>query len=130
MYKKINSAYLSAAARTDVSHETLTRLSDKRHRAHTKVRMSANQSNKANRRCKIYFDHTVNSLMHNNCISAKKKFSVLIKLMKTGKCSNIPNIIENGNVISDSQTKVNIFNDFFLQIKPLFQEMKILFLFY
>ena len=51
--------------------------------------------------------------MHNCEISAKKKFSILTKLMKNQKSSGIPPLIEDNEVINDPLTKSNIFNDMF-----------------
>ena len=51
--------------------------------------------------------------MHNHHITAKKKFSILTKLMKNNKISRIPPIIENEQVITDPQKKADIFNSFF-----------------
>ena len=51
--------------------------------------------------------------MKNVEISAKKKFSILTKLMKTQKVSNIPPILDNGKVVTDAQAKCKIFNDYF-----------------
>ena len=57
--------------------------------------------------------NSVNATMHSSNISAKKKFSILTKLIRTQKVSSVPPIIENGEVITDSQEKANIFNNFF-----------------
>ena len=51
--------------------------------------------------------------MHNSQISAKKKFSILSRLLKTQKVSSIPPLIENGEVVTDNQAKCNLFNNFF-----------------
>ena len=51
--------------------------------------------------------------MHNSCISAKKKFSILSKLIRTQKVSSVPPINSNGGVVTNSQEKANIFNNFF-----------------
>ena len=51
--------------------------------------------------------------MHNSQISAKKKFPILSRLLKTQKVSSIPPLIENGEVVTDNQAKCNLFNNFF-----------------
>ena len=51
--------------------------------------------------------------MKNVEISAKKKFSIITKLMKTQKVSNIPPILDNGKVVTGAQAKCKIFNDYF-----------------
>ena len=51
--------------------------------------------------------------MQNYEISAKKKFSILTKLMKNQKNSNIPPLIQNGEVINDAKQKSEQLNDFF-----------------
>ena len=52
--------------------------------------------------------------MQNYEISAKKKFSILTKLMKNQKNSNIPPLIQNGEVINDSKKKSEQLNDLFV----------------
>ena len=51
--------------------------------------------------------------MQNYEIPAKKKFSILLKLMKSQKLSSIPPILSNNEVIDDAQRKSQIFNDIF-----------------
>ena len=93
--------------------ELITRLTDKKQKSYKSYRSAANESCKANRRAKLAFFNSVNSTMHNGSISAKKKFCILTKLIRTQKISTVPPIIENGEVITDSQEKANIFNNFF-----------------
>ena len=93
----------------------MTRLSDKKQNSYKRYRSAANESCKANRRAKLAFYNSVNATMHSANISAKKKFSILTKLMRTQKVSSVPPIIENGEIITDSQEKANIFNNFFAQ---------------
>ena len=47
-------------------------------------------------------------------ISVKKKFSILLKLMKSHKLSSIPPLLSNNTVINDAQRKSQIFNDLFI----------------
>ena len=51
--------------------------------------------------------------MHNQSISAKKKFSILIKLMKNSKFSTIPPLVENDTTIHEPKEKSNLLNAFF-----------------
>ena len=51
--------------------------------------------------------------MNNPAISAKKKFAILLKLMKNNKFCNTPPLVENDTVVNDSYEKSNIFNTFF-----------------
>ena len=51
--------------------------------------------------------------MNDHSISAKKKFSILLKLMKNNKFSGISPLNENNDVIHDPKSKSEIFNDYF-----------------
>ena len=51
--------------------------------------------------------------MNNQSISAKKKFSILLKLMKNDKFSSTPPLVENNNVVNDPYLKSNILNELF-----------------
>ena len=55
------------------THETITRLKDKKDKAFRKANNSAIESKKANLRVKNAFFNTVNSTMQNHEISAKKE---------------------------------------------------------
>ena len=63
------------------SEEYITILVNRKVKAHTNLRVSANKSTKANRRVQEEFYNTVNSTMNRNAISAKKKCAILLKLM-------------------------------------------------
>ena len=52
-------------------------------------------------------------MLINPSISAKKKFGILLKLMKNNKVNSTPPLIENENIINDPKEKSNIFNSFF-----------------
>ncbi len=112
-FKKVNCQYRSSINNPNISEETVTRLKNKKDKAHSKFRSASNESNKANRRAKQAFFNSVNATMHNSSISAKKKFNILKRLMKNNKIANIPPLFQNGNVINDAQTKSNIFNELF-----------------
>ena len=112
LFKKDMSKLANAVSKS-YSPELVTRLSDKKQKSYKRYRSAANESCKGNRRAKLAFFNSVNSTMHNCSISAKKKFSILTKLIRTQKVSSVPPIIENGEIITDSQQKANIFNNFF-----------------
>ena len=101
IYKKINSDYNLLLNNNNTSPEILTRTLLKKDRAHINARNAANASNLVNRRTKIAFYNTVNATMNNYSISAKKKFSILLKLMKTNKFSGCSPLNEDGHVIND-----------------------------
>ena len=112
-YKKVNNSYINALSKHGDQSLVVTRLFEKRKVAKSKANISSQESTNANRRAKQAFFNTVTSTMHNFHISAKKKFSILSKLMKNNKISSIPPIIENDHVITDPQQKAEIFNSFF-----------------
>ena len=113
-YKKINNKYLAALTCPTSDPEIVTRLTEKKKKAFQKCKNSDRESFNANRRSKQAFFNTVNSTMKNHEISAKKKFTILTKLMKNQKNSVIPPLIENNEVINDSEVKSNLFNDLFV----------------
>ena len=51
--------------------------------------------------------------MRNNNISAKKKFGILLKLMKNNKHTQTPPLREGQNSINDPQEKSELFNKYF-----------------
>ena len=112
-FKKLNNTYLKSLSKTDISPDIVTRLNEKRKKALKKSKIANNESTKANRRAKQSFFNTVTATMHNYNISAKKKFSILSKLMRSNKVSSIPSLIEAGNIVNDPQTKSNILNNHF-----------------
>ena len=113
LFKKITNK-LSEAEQCDSSTpEYITRLTNKKSKLHKNARVAANESTKANRRVKQAFFNSVNNLMNNHEISAKKKFCILTKLMNNQKYSSIPPLIENSQTINDPKEKSNILNDFF-----------------
>ena len=96
-----------------MDQEIKTKLLIRKDKAWNKSRQAANESVKYNRKAKIDFYHTVNKTMKNFSISAKKKFSILVKLMKNSKFSTIPPLVENDETINDPLQKSNILNSFF-----------------
>ena len=91
----------------------ITRYVHKKNKALSKARESSHASDMANRRAKSAFHNTVNCTMNNNSISAKKKFSILLRLMKNNKFSGISPLNENDIIINDPKNKSEIFNNFF-----------------
>ena len=114
-FKKIKSQYQNAVARPGLSHDIITRLTAKLNSAESKSKTAAKESTKANRRAKQAYFNSVSSTMHNSRISAKKKFSILTKLMKNNKVSEIPPIIDGDKVVTDAKSKSDIFNTFFAE---------------
>jgi hypothetical protein len=112
--KRVNYEYFSAINRHGVSEELVTRLKDKKNHVSKLARSASNESTKANLRAKNAFFNTVNATMTNYEISAKKKFSILTKLMKNQKISNIPPLIQNDTVIIDAKSKSEHLNDIFV----------------
>lgn len=113
MYKKANESYLKNLNNPNISEETITRLQCKLDQKLRKARYAANESTKANRRAKLNFYNSVKAILHNKDVPAKKKFSILIKLMKNNKHSPMPPLVENEKVINDPLEKANIFNAHF-----------------
>ena len=111
-FKKCELEY-QTSIKDNQSPDLVTRLLNKRNKAHNKARDAANESIKANRRAKTNFYDSVNNTLRNSALSPKKKFSILCKLMKNNKLSNVSPLIENDRTILDSLEKSNIFNNYF-----------------
>ena len=84
LYKKINNKYIELLQK-DAKPEIITKYLHKKNKAFERARDAANESTKANRRVKYAFFNSVNSTMNNSSISPKKKFQILLKLMKNNK---------------------------------------------
>ena len=112
IFKKANSQYLSELCQ-GLNHENITRLKNKKDSSFEKSRQAANNSNKANKRAKENYFNAVNSTMQNPNISAKKKFSILLRLMKSNKFTPTPPLVENEDTVNDALEKSNLFNDYF-----------------
>ena len=112
IYKKYETDYKNIL-NSNPQPELVTRYLNKRNKTLKKSRESANESSKANRRVKNAYSNTVNAILNNPSITAKKKFGILLKLMKNNKFSNTPPLVENDKVINDPYEKSNIFNTFF-----------------
>ena len=111
-YKRCEVDYQNFLKQPNPSPDIVTRLLNKKDKAYEKSRQAANDSTKANRRAKISFHSAVNNTMRNPSISAKKKFSILLKLMKNNKFSTIPPLVENESTIQDPLEQSNIFNKY------------------
>jgi hypothetical protein len=112
-YKRAASDYNNLLNQPNTPPTILTRCLRKKNKAFIKSRDAANESTKANRRVKFAFYNTVNSTMNNYSISPKKKFSILLKLMKNNKFSPTPPLLENNVTINEPQQKSELFNTFF-----------------
>ena len=113
IFKKASTNLINAQNNQSESQDVLISLLNKKNKTYKNARIAANESLKANRRVKNEFYNTVNSTMNNQSKTAKKKFSILIKLMNNQKFSIIPPLIENGSNITDAQLKSNILNKHF-----------------
>ena len=116
-FKKCELDYTNILKQPNPAPDLVTRLLNKRNKAHDKAREAANDSSKANRRTKAAFHNTVNNTLRNPSLSATKKFSILFNLMKNTKHCNIPPIIENDITVQDPTEQSNIFNNFFVDIE-------------
>ena len=112
-YKKCEMDYQKCLKENNPSPELVTRLLNRKNKAFHSSREAANDSTKANRRAKSSFYNTVNDTLRNHSLSAKKKFSILLKLMKNNKFSNIPPLVENNITVQDPLEQSNIFNKHF-----------------
>ena len=112
-YKKVYSSFLNEENKLIPNPEVLSQLRIKKDKAYQKSREASNQSLAANKRTKNNFFQGINSTMKNNNISAKKIFSILLKLMKTNKHSQTPPLSEGEETINDPQQKSNIYNHYF-----------------
>ena len=90
-----------------------TKLASKRTKALKKSKISSKASFQANKRAKTAFFNNVNATMNNPNLSPKRKFNILLKLMKNNKVSTTPPLIENDDTINDPKTKSNLFNEHF-----------------
>ena len=103
-YKKINNTYISLLNQ-NASQEIITKYLHKKNKAFERARDAANAPTKANRRVKFSFFNTVNSTMNNTSISPKKKFQILLKLMKNNEFTPSPPLIENNQIINEAKQK-------------------------
>ena len=113
LYKKCELDYQNLLKQPNPAPEIVTRLLNKKDKAHDKSRAAANDSAKANRRAKSAFTNTVNNTLRNPSLSVKKKFSILFKLMKNNKFCKVPPLVENNVTVQDPLEQSNIFNNFF-----------------
>ena len=76
IFKKYETSYKKLVNSINPRPETVTCYLNRQNKAYEKARQSANDSSKANRRVKLAYGNTVNSVMTNPSISAKKIFSM------------------------------------------------------
>ena len=129
LYKKIDNIYNSLLSQQNASPDILTKYLNKKNKAYSKAKNASNESTKANRRVKFAFYNSVNSTLNNSSISAKKKFQILLKLMKNNKFSPTPPLAENNQSINEPKERSEIFNTFFASkstVKDAFEEPPIL----
>ena len=105
LFKKANCKYLSATSRPNIP-PIVTSLRNNKNLPFSADRESAQQSKYANKRGKNNFYNSVNSTLNNFEITAKKKFSILNKLLRKYKSSSIPPLIENDKTVTDPKEKV------------------------
>ena len=96
---------MNAIQNNNNSAEVITRLNTRKMCAFEKSHEARNNSTNANRRAQKAFYGSVNSTMNNPNISAKKKYGILTKLMKSQKISTIPPLTENNQTITDPKQK-------------------------
>ena len=113
LFKKANSDYINALSNPEIPAEIVTRFLNRKNSVSEKARRSANESKYANKRVKNAFFNSINSVIHNPNISAKKKFNILKTLMKNQKVSSIPPLVENENTVQDAKTKADLLNEHF-----------------
>ena len=113
LFKSVAEKYKTMSQNNDTPAEVLTKLRQKLDKVQNNYKTTSKESLKGNRRAKQSFYNSVNNTMQNNEISARKKFSILAKLLNNKKYSSIATLIENGSVIEDSQNKSEILNKYF-----------------
>ena len=113
LFKTASQNFARTMFNPNQSQEYITILVNRKNKAHLNSRVAANESLKANRRAQTAFYNTVNSTMNRHDISAKKKFSILLKLINNDKFSSIPALIENGKTVTNDGEKSNLLNNHF-----------------
>ena len=114
-YKKINNKYTNLSHQENISQEIITKYYYKKNKAFEKAREAANESTKANRRVKFAFYNSVNSTLNNSLVPPKKKFQILLKLMKNNKYTATPPLVENIQTVNDPQQKLKFLTLFLHQ---------------
>ena len=82
-FKKTSNQLSNATKNNNSDFELITRLSLRKSKAHNNFKQASRESSKANLRVKNNFFNSVNQTMLNPEISAKKKFSILKKLLNS-----------------------------------------------
>ena len=107
LFKKASRILGNTVLNNPNNEELITKLINRKNKAHKNSRVAANESLKANRRVKDAFYNSVNTTMNNHEIPSKKKSSILLKF------SSIPPLLENGHTITDPTQKRELFNKHF-----------------
>ena len=112
-FVKCTQNYEKARLSNNISNETMTQFKKQKEKANKNYKVASKESLNAHRRVKNCYYNNVNNIMNNYAISAKKKFNILTKLLNNQKYSSIPNLIENGQTITDTKQKCDILNEHF-----------------
>ena len=105
--------YETEKQRNPNNEEVITILKTKKQKVFDEYKDATKESNNASKRVKREYFNSVNNVMNNPEISAKKKFGILIKLMNSQKFSSIPKLVENGTTTTKPEEKANLFNKYF-----------------
>ena len=108
-YKKLNSDFTSKPS-GDISKNRLGSLVTK---AHDKYISAKKDYEKCARKTRTSYMHNLKKTLLNPGVSSKKKFKILARTMNTTKNSNIPPLIEGGDVIHEPCDKASTFSKFF-----------------
>jgi hypothetical protein len=79
-----------------------------------RYRIQRNLVVKLIRRAKMEHQRKINTLLADPSTSAKKWWGISKSLYGNKCCSSLPDLIDNNIVISDSQHKAQVFNDYFV----------------
>ena len=108
LFKKASTNLTNSQSNTNTTQEYITMLKNRKNKAEKNRDLLLTSPLRQN--C---FYNSINSTLNRPDLSAKKKFSILLKLMKNHKFSSTPSFIENVKTVSNEQEKSNILNYFF-----------------
>ena len=95
------------------NEEVLTRLRKTKEKEFAEYKSVSKESHNASNRVKNAYFNSVNNVMNNPAISAKKKFGILKKLMNSQKFSTIPTLVDHEKTIEKPEEKAHILNKYF-----------------
>ena len=95
------------------NEQVLTKLRKNKEKEFAEYKSVAKESHNASKRVKSAYFNSVNNVMNNPAISAKKKFGILKKLMNSQKFSTIPTLVEQEQTYEKPEEKANILNKHF-----------------